>query len=215
MSDDELALLGHLIGDGCTLPRHAIQYTTRELELAEIVAGLATGVFGDSVRCTIKPERSLAPGLPRERQAPRSTGRRNPVAAWLDRLERVRAAVVREASARPGVPAAGGRDRPVPPPPVGYGWMHLGERAGAPPCITRRAAKGLPPMSSRSCCALGITARVGARGPASWTTAVARPASPARPISVRFSRGVGAVGEPSVQHAALMVANAVGIAANP
>src|SRR3982751_4879800 len=47
MSDDELALLGHLIGDGCTLPRHAIQYTTRERELAEMVAGLAARVFGD------------------------------------------------------------------------------------------------------------------------------------------------------------------------
>ncbi|MEM1359388.1 MAG: replicative DNA helicase, partial [Bacteroidota bacterium] len=29
-TDNELALLGHLIGDGCTLPRHSIQYTTRE-----------------------------------------------------------------------------------------------------------------------------------------------------------------------------------------
>jgi replicative DNA helicase len=47
MSDDELALLGHLIGDDCTLPRHVIQYTTRERELAEIVAQLATNVFGD------------------------------------------------------------------------------------------------------------------------------------------------------------------------
>jgi len=31
MSEDELALLGHLIGDCCTLPSHAIQYTTHEL----------------------------------------------------------------------------------------------------------------------------------------------------------------------------------------
>ena len=54
MSDDELALLGHLIGDGCTLPRHAIQYTTRERELAEIVADLATRVFGDAVRPRIR-----------------------------------------------------------------------------------------------------------------------------------------------------------------
>jgi replicative DNA helicase len=83
MSDDELALLGHLIGDGCTLPRHAIQYTTREPELAEIVAGLATRVFGSAVRPRIKAERSwhqvyLA-------AAERLThGRRNPVAAWLD-----------------------------------------------------------------------------------------------------------------------------------
>lgn len=28
MADDELILLGHLIGDGCTLARHAVQYTT-------------------------------------------------------------------------------------------------------------------------------------------------------------------------------------------
>jgi len=33
MSSSELALLGHLIGDGCTLPRHVIQYTTREAEV--------------------------------------------------------------------------------------------------------------------------------------------------------------------------------------
>ncbi|HEU5377360.1 MAG TPA: replicative DNA helicase [Ktedonobacteraceae bacterium] len=42
MTDDELALLGHLIGDGCTLPTHAIQYTIHELELAGVVTGLAT-----------------------------------------------------------------------------------------------------------------------------------------------------------------------------
>ncbi|HEX6478995.1 MAG TPA: replicative DNA helicase [Ktedonobacteraceae bacterium] len=49
MKDEELALLGHLIGDGCTLPTHAIQYTTHELELAEIVANLAIAVFGDTI----------------------------------------------------------------------------------------------------------------------------------------------------------------------
>jgi len=38
MTAAELALLGHLIGDGCTLPKHAIQYTTRESDLAAIVA---------------------------------------------------------------------------------------------------------------------------------------------------------------------------------
>jgi len=57
MTDAELALLGHLIGDGCTLPRHAIQYTTRERDLAETVAALATEVFGDEVRPRINAER--------------------------------------------------------------------------------------------------------------------------------------------------------------
>ncbi|MCI0486220.1 MAG: replicative DNA helicase [Blastocatellia bacterium] len=58
MSDAELALLGHLIGDGCTLPRHAIQYTTRERDLAEIVASLAREVFGSEIEPRIRQERS-------------------------------------------------------------------------------------------------------------------------------------------------------------
>ena len=32
LSDAQLALLGHLIGDGCTLPTHAVQYTTVQSE---------------------------------------------------------------------------------------------------------------------------------------------------------------------------------------
>lgn len=50
ISDSELALLGHLIGDGCTLPRHVMQYTTREKDLAEQVVALTTAVFGNEVR---------------------------------------------------------------------------------------------------------------------------------------------------------------------
>ena len=46
MAEAELALLGHLIGDGCTLPRHTIQYTTREADLGEITMALATELFG-------------------------------------------------------------------------------------------------------------------------------------------------------------------------
>ena len=85
LSRDELALLGHLIGDGCTLPRHAIQYTTREPFLASRVATLATAVFGSGIRPRIRQERRwyqvyLA-------SARRLThGRRNPISAWLDKL---------------------------------------------------------------------------------------------------------------------------------
>jgi replicative DNA helicase len=57
MSDDEIALLGHLIGDGCTLPRHSIQYTTREMDLAELVVSLASSVFGKEVNPRIYSER--------------------------------------------------------------------------------------------------------------------------------------------------------------
>jgi replicative DNA helicase len=85
MTEDELALLGHLIADGCTLPRHAIQYTRNELKLAETVADLSRRVFG----------RALSPRVRRERRwfqvylsasARLTHGKRNPIAAWLDEL---------------------------------------------------------------------------------------------------------------------------------
>ncbi|MBA2537158.1 MAG: replicative DNA helicase, partial [Actinobacteria bacterium] len=85
MSDAELGLLGHLIGDGCTLPRHAIQYTSKDRDLAHLVASLATEVFGDAVRPRVVRERSwYQTYLP---SAGRLThGVRNPVAAWLDAM---------------------------------------------------------------------------------------------------------------------------------
>ncbi|RDI75911.1 DnaB: replicative DNA helicase [Gaiella occulta] len=85
MSDAELALLGHLIGDGCTLPRHAIRYTTREPELAALVADLAEAVFGDVVAPRVKAERTwYQVDLPATARL--THGVRNPVAAWLDGL---------------------------------------------------------------------------------------------------------------------------------
>ncbi len=85
LTESEVALLGHLIGDGCTLPRHAIQYTTVHWELAELVAELAAQVFGDKVQ----------PRVERERQwwqvylsatGHLTHGKRNPIAQWLERL---------------------------------------------------------------------------------------------------------------------------------
>jgi replicative DNA helicase len=85
MSDAQLALLGHLIGDGCTLPRHSIQYTTKDPDLAELVASLATEVFGDAVRPRIREERSwYQVYLSSSRRL--THGRRNPVSQWLDEL---------------------------------------------------------------------------------------------------------------------------------
>ena len=85
MSEDELALLGHLIGDGCTLPRHAIQYTSNERKLAAHVADLSMRVFGGKVKPRLNREQRwyqvyLAAG---ERL---THGKRNPVAKWLDEL---------------------------------------------------------------------------------------------------------------------------------
>jgi replicative DNA helicase len=85
LSDAELALLGHLIGDACTLPRHAIQYTTNDATLAETVASLARQVFGSTV----------IPRIVRERKwyqvyiasaAFLTHGRHNPVSVWMRQL---------------------------------------------------------------------------------------------------------------------------------
>jgi replicative DNA helicase len=85
MSDEELALLGHLIGDGCTLPRHAIQYTSNDRDLAQLVAGLANDVFGESVHPRIARERRwYQTYLPATEH--RTHGVRNLVARWLDEL---------------------------------------------------------------------------------------------------------------------------------
>ncbi|MBD2100127.1 replicative DNA helicase [Leptolyngbya sp. FACHB-261] len=82
MPASQLALLGHLIGDGCTLPRHAIQYTTREEDLAQTVASLAVTSFGEQIKPRIKREREwYQVYLP---AAYRLThGLRNPIASWL------------------------------------------------------------------------------------------------------------------------------------
>jgi replicative DNA helicase len=85
MTGSELALLGHLIGDGCTLPRHAIQYTTREEDLAQTVAALASEVFGGEVEPRIRQERRwLQVYLSSTRH--HTHGRRSAVAEWLDGL---------------------------------------------------------------------------------------------------------------------------------
>src|SRR2546428_10668844 len=80
MSHAELGLLGHLIGDGCTLPSHAIQYTTRDRELAGMVATLAEGVFGGAGAPRISPERSWDQGYPSSAPPPAPPAR-HPVAA--------------------------------------------------------------------------------------------------------------------------------------
>ncbi|MGH3051226.1 MAG: DnaB-like helicase C-terminal domain-containing protein, partial [Gaiellaceae bacterium] len=85
LSDSELALLGHLIGDGCTLSRHAIQYTSKDDDLAHLVAVLAVDVFGAAVRPRVRRERGWFQTY-LAATARLTRGKRNPVAAWLDDL---------------------------------------------------------------------------------------------------------------------------------
>ena len=49
MSDAELALLAHLIGDGSTLAKRGSYYTSGEEELARAVVGFAGEIFGDAI----------------------------------------------------------------------------------------------------------------------------------------------------------------------
>ena len=85
MDNAEIALLGHMIGDGCTLPRHVIQYTTREKDLANTVANLAIEVFGERIIPRICKERDwYQVYLPAAYHLTHNV--RNPVTEWLDAL---------------------------------------------------------------------------------------------------------------------------------
>ncbi len=85
MSRAELGLLGHLIGDGCTLPTHSIQYTTKDQILADEVVRLAVEVFGDAIRPRVVHERSwIQVYLPPAQHL--THGVRSPVRVWLEGL---------------------------------------------------------------------------------------------------------------------------------
>jgi replicative DNA helicase len=86
MTRSELGLLGHLIGDGCTLPRHAIQYTTNDPSLADEVVRLATDVFGDAIRPRIHRERAwIQVYLPATQHLTHRV--HNPIRTWLQKME--------------------------------------------------------------------------------------------------------------------------------
>ena len=85
ISPAKLALLGHLIGDGCTPPRHAIQYTTKEKDLADLVVLLATEIFGDSIKPRVQLEcRWYQVYLPASYHLTHKI--KNPITLWLEEL---------------------------------------------------------------------------------------------------------------------------------
>lgn len=86
LSDAQLGLLAHMIGDGCTLARQPIHYTTADEDIADIVTQLAKEVFGDAIQPRINRERnwyhvylSASDHL--------THGVRNPLARWFDELD--------------------------------------------------------------------------------------------------------------------------------
>ncbi len=85
MSKSEVSLLGHLIGDGCTLPRHAIQYTTNSKKLADTVIDLATEVFGNTITPRVERQYNWWQVF-LSATAHLTHNTRNPVAKWMDNL---------------------------------------------------------------------------------------------------------------------------------
>ncbi|MCZ7527799.1 MAG: replicative DNA helicase [Acidimicrobiia bacterium] len=82
-SDAKAVLLAHMLGDGCHVPRHSLQYTTTDPANAEVVARAAREAFG--VEARIVRERTwIQTYLASPERLAR--GRRNPIAAWLDGL---------------------------------------------------------------------------------------------------------------------------------
>jgi replicative DNA helicase len=86
MSEDELALLGYLIGDGCTVPGHAIQYTTKERDLAKHVADLATSVFREDLNPRVSQEQTWYQVYLSSTRA-HTHGVYSAVREWLDDLD--------------------------------------------------------------------------------------------------------------------------------
>lgn len=85
LSNEQMALIGHLIGDGCTLPGHVLQYTTREYDLAEKVVHLTQKAFGSEISPRIHQEKSwYQVYLTSTRQ--HTHGIRNAIAEWFDEL---------------------------------------------------------------------------------------------------------------------------------
>lgn len=85
MTKDEVALLGHLIGDGCTLPCHSIQYTTNSEILAKTVLSLSSKIFGGKIKPRIKKERTwYQVYLTASEKLSRK--KHNPIADWMNDL---------------------------------------------------------------------------------------------------------------------------------
>ncbi len=89
MSEDELTLLGHLLGDGCILPRQPYHYTSADEENLEIVSKASSSLFGIKSRL-VKQENWYHLYLPSPVKI--THNKYNPITTWYQKLgiERVR-----------------------------------------------------------------------------------------------------------------------------
>jgi replicative DNA helicase len=84
MGRSELALLAHMIGNGCMLRKHCLQYTSGYQEMVDLVAKLATDVFGSLLKPRVARERGncyqcyLPPSFHMTHR------KRSPLSEWLE-----------------------------------------------------------------------------------------------------------------------------------
>ena len=83
MSDDEIILLAHLIGDGCILPRQPYHYTSADPENLEIVRLTAERLFG--IRGKLVGQRNWH-HLYLSSPTRLTHGKRHPITEWYERL---------------------------------------------------------------------------------------------------------------------------------
>ena len=86
MSNAELALLAHLIGDGSTLQKRGSYYTSGEEELACAVVGFANEVFGSAIRPKISLDSRNRWEVGLVSSTHLTHGKPNVVAKWLREL---------------------------------------------------------------------------------------------------------------------------------
>ncbi len=86
MSETELALLAHLIGDGSTLDKRGSYYTSGEEELARAVVGFADEVFGVRIAPKIHLDSRGRWEVGLVSSTPLTHGKPNAVAQWLREL---------------------------------------------------------------------------------------------------------------------------------
>jgi replicative DNA helicase len=89
LSDDELILLAHLLGDGCILPKQPYHYTSADWENIETVSSCAQRLFGIQGR-TVRQENWWHLYLPSPQRL--THGRFHPITQWFEalKLSRVR-----------------------------------------------------------------------------------------------------------------------------
>lgn len=86
ISRDALAIIGRLIGDGCTLKGHGVQYVASTLELAEDMVQLVRNEFGESVRPYFEKGSGNCFVVYLSAKQNLTHGVRNPIAAWFDSM---------------------------------------------------------------------------------------------------------------------------------